>query len=756
MESDNAIINFTSKERDSLIKRISKPEFDKPKFKLWVQLSNEILVKSNIPPDHVRMAMRPNDFMVILGMRAILSYQQNSKKSILSFILPIEYGSTLKIESEEEFSDSNNEKNKYKWVSYEIEDIKSIPEDMISVVVQSIVENYSRVKESKFIDWNQDAMTTNNALKTLIFSLRYSDFELSPKIYWHIQMSYPYGRDGDKMDTLPMLQQKKPVIGTGKWEDSSYYQFVGDRENSLKIGDVILIRDGQTPLALARVTGSAFNDKKLEDEFLHTEYRNVEILDFYNGKEKFNQPQGTLQRLINPNTLSYKFIDQWYQSLSLSKLSHNKQSNMIAENNPLPLNQILYGPPGTGKTFKTKELAVKIIDGEAPDDRRELTDRYLELINSGQVHFTTFHQSMSYEDFIEGIKPKMTDDNSGEIEYEIRSGLFKIICELATIKEVTNFNKAYNDLLKDLSESEKEYLILYTPRNKEFRVNLNSNDNLNLFTSSEINKQGVLSKQKLERQYQGEKEYYGWEGYAKGVIDYLENNYNLSKKEKQADQKYVLIIDEINRGNVSAIFGELITLIEDDKRAGEEEALEVTLPYSKEKFSVPKNIHIIGTMNTADRSVEALDTALRRRFSFEEIAPKAELLSASAFKDVDLYRLLTTINQRIELLIDKDHQIGHSYFLRVQNFEDLKTTFRDKIIPLLEEYFYGDFGKIGLVLGGEFVKPIEVRNKNILAQNFKYETDFIEEKELYQIVNTDDWTTETFTSVYLDTPFENE
>ena len=185
------------------------------------------------------------------------------------------------------------------------------------------------------------------------------------------------------------------------------------------------------------------------------------------------------------------------------------------------------------------------------------------------------------------------------------------------------------------------------------------------------------------------------------------------RDEKPAEPKetknYVLIIDEINRGNVSSIFGELITLIEPTKRTGNPEALEVVLPYSKDKFSVPSNVFLIGTMNTADRSIEALDTALRRRFSFQSMEPKPEIIATEGkskgfIGDIDLVKMLTKINERIEKLIDKDHKIGHSYFLDAVTKIDLEIVFRDKVIPLLEEYFFGDFGKIGLVLGSSFIK----------------------------------------------------
>ena len=149
-------------------------------------------------------------------------------------------------------------------------------------------------------------------------------------------------------------------------------------------------------------------------------------------------------------------------------------------------------------------------------------------------------------------------------------------------------------------------------------------------------------------------------------------------------------------------------------------------------------------MNTADRSVEALDTALRRRFSFVEMQPNPNILSKVG--EVDLSKLLETINQRIEVLIDKDHQIGHSYFIGIQGLEDLKRTFKDKIIPLLEEYFYGDFGKIGLVLGGEFIKLAE--NKVAFPENFEYEKNFLEDKKIYHITSFSDWKVDTFKSIY--------
>ena len=442
----------------------------------------------------------------------------------------------------------------------------------------------------------------------------------------------------------------------------------------------------------------------------------------------------------------------------------------------VPLNKILFGAPGTGKTYHTKKMAVEIINGKKERIREEINKKYEELIEAGQIVFTTFHQSLSYEDFIEGIKPETID---GNVTYEVKDGIFKQLCSQAIEQkpknsdiEIYNFDKGWNDLIAEVEQnflSDSMLLLPILTQDKGVYVTeITDNGNLKIKPKNSrldidyivsYNRakklQGVFSDLSVVKNI--DKEFRSVIGGSNStaywaVLNYINNKIKENNRiipDYEELKNHVLIIDEINRGNVSAIFGELITLLEEDKRKGNKEHTEVKLPYSGDKFSVPNNVYIIGTMNTADRSVEALDTALRRRFSFVEMQPDPKILSDEKYvkyNDVDLSKLLETINQRIEMLIDKDRQIGHSYFIGIQDLEDLRRTFKDKIIPLLEEYFYGDFGKIGLVLGEKFIEQTKYEEK--VFAKFPYEKDFLEDKKIYHITPSKDWDEKAFRSIY--------
>ncbi len=527
-------------------------------------------------------------------------------------------------------------------------------------------------------------------------------------------------------------------------------------KSEIKAGDkVILWLTGDNPgiYALATITSSV---KVSQDDESDLEY----YLEQPDKKEKsyveisidFNLSGEPIFKKEILSIPELKDLNQGRQgtNFTATELQYKTLLNLITMQPPLnhiqnqPLNQILYGPPGTGKTYSTINKAIAIVnpDFNLEQPRELIKNEYKRLVDAGQIVFTTFHQSMSYEDFIEGIKPETLEN---EVIYEIKSGIFKLLCEQAKAKSISgdNFDQIYQKLLNDINENDKKLILESIVHAKEFTIYVNSKNNLRFHANTEKHYEGVLKKDVIEH-YLKTGETLDWPSYVKAVGAYLVSNYKYTKNEEDEHKNYVLIIDEINRGNVSQIFGELITLIEDDKRIGNTESLEVTLPYSKEKFGVPSNLYIIGTMNTADRSVEALDAALRRRFSFEEIPSKPELIATvgktknGELGEINLVELLETINKRIEVLLDKDHQIGHSYFLSVSNIQDLKKAFQCKIIPLLQEYFFGDYGKIGLVLGSGFVVTTEKENGKLFA-NFSKEYDASDyaERIVYRIENVE-------------------
>lgn len=394
-----------------------------------------------------------------------------------------------------------------------------------------------------------------------------------------------------------------------------------------------------------------------------------------------------------------------------------EEENSIAELEYMgPLNQILYGPPGTGKTYRTKDKALNILGIETQGlEREEIKNLFTKKVEEGRIVFTTFHQSMSYEDFVEGIKPVVPKTSNDPIQYKVVDGVFKQLCKREFFIKVDEYIGNYRiDAITD------EIITIEKPSGFKLPVSIKMLHVLRKYLREEniIDFNGKIDSGAVDKVLYPELEPYIINGYPNIIHGLIEK---LNKRNSN-NNPVVLIIDEINRGNASAIFGELITLLEPDKRLGAVEEVTVKLPYSKTKFGVPSNVYVIGTMNTADRSVEALDTALRRRFVFEEAMPKPGLLKDIEFKGFNLKKVLKVINQRIEVLLDRDHTIGHSYFINLESgdTEGLLNVFKNNIIPLLQEYFYNDYEKIALVLGAGFVKEKEVK-KEIFAKFNKIE-----------------------------------
>ncbi len=453
-------------------------------------------------------------------------------------------------------------------------------------------------------------------------------------------------------------------------------------------------------------------------------------------------------------------------------------NKLQSKNYPQLKNQILYGPPGTGKTYNTVIKAIEITNPELIQKDKDgnvenyelLKEKFDELKQQGQIEFVTFHQSYSYEEFVEGIKPEL--ENGKELRYKLQNGIFKTICnnakELLETKVKYNFNKdnisVYKILIPDESlfayciendcvainwgndidisncDSQEE-IIAKIPEDFESRKQCISQLNLfKLWIDNDLKNSkdvivvipGSMNTIKGIAKITGDYFYNSdiENGHQQRKVDWIRKNINISSdsiynskfvsptitgmfndkinwdtflnlinnKNNSKSSNAVLVIDEINRGDVSKIFGELITLIEEDKRIGKEHQMTVTLPYSREPFGVPNNLYIIGTMNTADRSIALLDTALRRRFDFEEMMPKPELLRGKDIEGVDLEQLLTKINDRIKNEYDRDHQIGHSYLMEVENKEQLERAYKNRILPLLNEYFYNDIDTVSKIL----------------------------------------------------------
>lgn len=437
-----------------------------------------------------------------------------------------------------------------------------------------------------------------------------------------------------------------------------------------------------------------------------------------------------------------------------------EKGNELANDNKTvthPLNQILYGPPGTGKTHNTVTKAIEILEKRKVDrseHRDDLKKKFDEYIQSGQIKFVTFHQSYGYEEFVEGLKAYTEDKN---IHYRVEDGIFKEICK--RIKECKEhkkwkvpqisedrFDKLYDIYAANLPNYAKNETFnkkLKTSDGYEFYLYKNTAQGIEARSASSADGNPMpMSKDSLKKilfDQDNSKSSYRYGTHPDAILE-----------DMLSTMPYVLIIDEINRGNISKIFGELITLIEPSKRLGAEDEIKVELPYSqhkkegeREKFGVPSNLYIIGTMNTADRSIALMDTALRRRFEFVEMMPQPELLDdikITKIKEdnkeeavdtgIELDKMLEVINERIEYLYDRDHTIGHAYFMSLKDSADiseLASIFKNKILPLLQEYFYDDWEKIRLVLGDNQKEKTNETNSDDKQENNK--TVFITKEE---------------------------
>ncbi len=513
--------------------------------------------------------------------------------------------------------------------------------------------------------------------------------------------------------------------------------------------------------------------ENISKEFLKENLYSCDLFSFDQNINKLNKNEEF--KLKNSNghnmyssALNYYrafLIDYYEQDIFITERVQSEESNMKI----IPLNQILYGPPGTGKTYHTIDKALEIL-GENLESRDEKKAKFDEYVRKGQIVFTTFHQSYGYEEFVEGIKPIIdNDENSQEVKYDVKDGIFKELCDKSLKNYILSMqNENEIDLDKLIFEFANYINQDFLNKGNEFplenkvsikKILLNFKDEYRSFSLGgsikspqsltidiikrdylNFKNKKILSFKDIKPKYDSQSDYHGNAIYYFMFYNKLKEFENIQnekfKIKKEILKSYIIIIDEINRGNVSKIFGELITLIEPSKRIGEKEELKVTLPYSGEKFGVPKNVYIIGTMNTADRSITSLDTALRRRFEFVEMMPDVSKLSMDC-EGINLQELLKAINTRIEYLLDREKTIGHAFFVSVENLEDLKKVFQNKIIPLLQEYFYNDYALINAVLNDNDM-IFEDKKDDKYLQKIKNLDSVNSERSIYNIASFDD------------------
>ncbi len=591
--------------------------------------------------------------------------------------------------------------------------------------------------------------------------------------------------------TKKELQEKVKELNLSDSDFKNRVKALWDIYKNISEGDIVYVKKGNKSVVGYGIVSSKYKYDETRDI-----YRHCRQVVWKSNKECED---------VTENDFPPKALTEITNNLNLCQ----KLESLYSSTPKLQIykNLILYGPPGTGKTYNTVVEAIKILDKglyleyekseKGCDDYKKLKDRFDVLKNEEKrIEFITFHQSYSYEEFVEGIKPDL--DNS-DVKYQLKDGVFKKISNDALFERI-DISGNKKDLFYNFKQLKENFIKEYSigtilttdSKNTEFMIDKYTPKSIRITPVNGSNTYSITYKyleEALNNDIKNKEDFSKINGVAISLISYYYAIYNLLKdlknrskrvslsdymlnstiseedkiqiiedfynnklnlKKQKETEPYVLIIDEINRGNISKIFGELITLIEEDKRG----KLKVRLPYSQDEFTVPENLYIIGTMNTSDRSIASVDIALRRRFKFKEMMPNPELVAdfecseklGKSFKD--MFKIL---NKKITILADRDHQIGHSYFIKDKHngegITGLQTIWFDSVLPLLNEYFYGDWEKLQEILGKaeeedkkiddgkytSFIKKISLKGLNLNSSSYDEQNDcfdFVREDEI--------------------------
>jgi hypothetical protein len=805
---------------------------DKESYDAFIQYGHDLLKRIGADPYHVRMALTKGYSMMEFGSRA--AYQHFEKPEGIEIGLLIRAADIGSVDQRHRlFEHTFKPAGGMVFIHPLSSDWKTFPQHLLALNEVAMREEYARIKDTALVEIRKDSGTTNEALKYAVVNgvpvssmrtTQYWVFQGNPKFYdtvgalrakavrtWTVTAHTDKIQPGDKAIIWVTGQR------TGCYALATITTMV--LEMAIDEADHAFVLDPSPILKQKRVkiqVDHDFSDRPVEA----TELRALAAMaDFKGG---------------NQGTTFTATKEQYEAILALA----NKHKGTMS----IPLNRILYGPPGTGKTFHTIGKALEVCDptyyAANKDNDDALRKRFNELLikdptkAEGQIAFCTFHQSYSYEDFVEGIKPvEVAEDSVQPLRYHTRPGILKEMARRSMSRSAADGPKRTNTVsftpeqydkaevfklsLGDSQNPEDQLIYDYCIKNNCVAIGFMYQHDLTGKSEQEVRTLPLQADQSSYHskamnffsQYLNEGDIvvvtkglyvvraigivtgpYRYDpkspiGYphfrdvkwlmVDAEVPYEElytrqfsqqSIYKMKKSDLKRDffvrssspgpelgepKNFVLIIDEINRGNVAGIFGELITLVEENKRKGRPEALEVTLPYSQEPFSIPDNLYIIGTMNTADRSVEALDAALRRRFSFVPMMPAAGKLKKLQSTRIDINALLQRMNERVVQLLDEDHQIGHSHFWDLHKEADpipaLRRVFADKIIPQLEEYFHRDRSKLRLVLGPAFVQRVDAPDNLFLGDGD--DLDF-EPRPTFRVTPQEQWSEEAFRAIH--------
>lgn len=534
--------------------------------------------------------------------------------------------------------------------------------------------------------------------------------------YWHINLDMSTEMEFDQMS-----QPRKAIIKLTA-EHKSFASYLSSEPQ----GTILLVMQDKKPKMLCKMIDDAPHTKEeAKEKGVYSVKRKVEIIgdipsDWQDPKATwFRQRCGDCtSRSVQQYPYIQRILDHLSKTDPMPHMSEPAKKPVDGYNTLLreKKNIILQGAPGVGKTYTTASIAVRLCNPNFSEleDHTKVMEEYERLRKSGQIAFCTFHQSMDYEDFVEGVKPELQGEH---ITYNVEGGIFKQICEQARTTEGKDIIACIDDYLQKIRgyENRREIptisgksklLVWWEKGNKT----ISTRSTLSQITKGEQHSPSPLNIEKVKAHAIGEGVENNWPSYARAFIKAVKDEYHL--EDEASTTPHVLIIDEINRGNISRIFGELITLLEADKRTGDgKHPIKVTLPYSKDSFSIPSNLYIIGTMNTTDRSTGSIDYAVRRRFAFITLKTDPEVIKTCIKDDAVRAKALALFKQINDDGTDEatsfiathkagdfdleDLKVGHSYFL-AETLEALQMKMRYEVIPLLREYI-----KDGILQGKE-------------------------------------------------------